>query len=134
MIRKKGFDTSRYLSAQIKRIMERVNQFDTLYLEFGGKLRYDHHASRVLPGFAVDTKVQMLKKLGNDIEIIHCISAKDIERRKIRRDFNSFKTLSGTCTGPGVNNFNCEPFSLLKCISVIIVSIFLLIIIFSMIL
>lgn len=87
MIRKKSFDTSRYLSAQIKRIMERVNQFDTLYLEFGGKLRYDHHASRVLPGFAVDTKVQMLKKLGNNIEIIHCISAKDIERRKIRRDF-----------------------------------------------
>ncbi|MBY8998595.1 MAG: DUF1846 family protein [Candidatus Thorarchaeota archaeon] len=87
MIRKKGFDTSRYLSAQIQRIMERVNQFDKLYLEFGGKLRYDHHASRVLPGFAVDTKVQMLKKLGNNIEIIHCISAKDIERRKIRRDF-----------------------------------------------
>ena len=87
MIRKKGFDTSKYLSAQIKRIMERVNQFDKLYLEFGGKLRYDHHASRVLPGFALDTKVQMLKKLGNDVEIIHCISAKDIERRKIRRDF-----------------------------------------------
>jgi uncharacterized protein (UPF0371 family) len=87
MIRKTGFDTSRYLSAQIQRIVERVNQFDKLYLEFGGKLRYDHHASRVLPGFAVDTKVQMLKKLGNNIEIIHCISAKDIERRKIRRDF-----------------------------------------------
>ncbi len=87
MIRKKGFDTSKYLSAQINQIMERVNQFDTLYLEFGGKLRYDHHASRVLPGFALDTKVQMLKKLGDNIEIIHCISAKDIERRKIRRDF-----------------------------------------------
>jgi len=87
MIRKKGFDTTLYLSAQIRQIMERVNQFDTLYLEFGGKLRYDHHASRVLPGFDVDTKVQMLKQLGNDIEIIHCISAKDIERRKIRRDF-----------------------------------------------
>jgi uncharacterized protein (UPF0371 family) len=87
MIRKIGFDTSRYLSAQIKRIMERVSQYDKLYLEFGGKLRYDHHASRVLPGFAVDTKVQMLKKLGSNIEIIHCISAKDIERRKIRRDF-----------------------------------------------
>ena len=87
MIRKKGFDTSRYLSAQIKRIMDRVNQFDKLYLEFGGKLRYDHHASRVLPGFELDTKVQMLKKIGNNIEIIHCISAKDIERRKIRRDF-----------------------------------------------
>ncbi|MFW9968080.1 MAG: DUF1846 domain-containing protein [Candidatus Thorarchaeota archaeon] len=87
MIRKKGFDTSQYLSAQIKRIMERVNHFDKLYLEFGGKLRYDHHASRVLPGFELDTKVQMLKKLGDNIEIIHCISAKDIERRKIRRDF-----------------------------------------------
>ncbi len=87
MIRKRGFDTSQYLSAQVKRIMDRVNQFDKLYLEFGGKLRYDHHASRVLPGFAIDTKVQMLKKLGNDVEIIHCISAKDIERRKIRRDF-----------------------------------------------
>jgi len=87
MIRKIGFDTSRYLSAQIKRIQERVNQFDKLYLEFGGKLRYDNHASRVLPGFAIDTKVQLLKKLGNNVEIIHCISAKDIERRKIRRDF-----------------------------------------------
>jgi uncharacterized protein (UPF0371 family) len=87
MIRKKGFDTSQYLSAQIKRIMERVNHFDKLYLEFGGKLRYDHHASRVLPDFALDTKVQMLKNLGDNVEIIHCISAKDIERRKIRRDF-----------------------------------------------
>ncbi|MHA1907347.1 MAG: DUF1846 domain-containing protein [Candidatus Thorarchaeota archaeon] len=87
MIKEKGFDTAKYLSAQVKRIMERVNQFDKLYLEFGGKLRYDHHASRVLPGFELDTKVQMLKKLGKDVEIIHCISAKDIERRKIRRDF-----------------------------------------------
>ena len=67
--------------------MDRVTKFDKLYLEFGGKLRYDHHASRVLPGYALDTKVQMLKKLGNNIEIVHCISAKDIERRKIRRDF-----------------------------------------------
>jgi uncharacterized protein (UPF0371 family) len=87
MIRKKGFETSKYLSAQIRRIMERVNHFDKLYLEFGGKLRFDHHASRVLPGFELDTKVQMLKKLGDNVEIIHCISAKDIERRKIRRDF-----------------------------------------------
>ncbi len=87
MIRKKGFDTSRYLSAQIQRIMDRVNRFDKLYLEFGGKLRFDHHASRVLPGYELDTKVRMLKKLGKNIEIIHCISAKDIERRKIRRDF-----------------------------------------------
>ncbi len=78
MNRKRGFDTTRYLSVQVRRIMDRVNQFDKLYLEFGGKLRYDHHASRVLPGFDVDTKVKMLKKLGDNIEIIHCISAKDI--------------------------------------------------------
>ena len=87
MIRRRGFDTGRYLSAQVRRIMERVDQYDKLYLEFGGKLRYDHHASRVLPGFEVDTKVQMLRKLGDQAEIVHCISAKDIERRKVRRDF-----------------------------------------------
>jgi len=87
MIRKIGFDTKRYLAAQIGRILERVSLFDKLYLEFGGKLRYDYHASRVLPGFEVDTKVQMLRRLGDKIEMVYCISAKDIERRKIRRDF-----------------------------------------------
>ena len=87
MNRQIGFDTEKYLNAQIKRITERVSQYDKLYLEFGGKLRYDHHASRVLPGFDLDTKIQMLRKLGDDLEIIHCISAKDIESRKIRRDF-----------------------------------------------
>ncbi len=87
MNRQIGFDTEKYLEAQIKRILERVSQYDKLYLEFGGKLRYDHHASRVLPGFKLDTKIQMLRKLGDGLEIIHCISAKDIEGRKIRRDF-----------------------------------------------
>ncbi len=87
MNRQIGFDTEKYLEAQINRILERVNQYDKLYLEFGGKLRYDHHASRVLPGFKLDTKIQMLRKLGENLEIIHCISAKDIEGRKIRRDF-----------------------------------------------
>ncbi len=87
MIRKKGFDTRRYLKAQIRRIQERVSLFDKLYLEFGGKLYYDHHAARVLPGFELDTKVQMLQGLGDGIEMVHCISAKDIEGRKIRRDF-----------------------------------------------
>jgi len=87
MIREVGFDTEKYLAVQIRKIIERVSFFDKLYLEFGGKLRYDHHASRVLPGFAIDTKVQMLRGLGDQIELIHCISAKDIERRKIRRDF-----------------------------------------------
>jgi len=87
MIREIGFDTKKYLSVQIKKILDRVSLFDKLYLEFGGKLCYDYHASRVLPGFDVDTKVQMLRRLEKKIEIIHCISAKDIEGRKIRRDF-----------------------------------------------
>jgi len=87
MIRKIGFDTERYLDVQVRKILDRVSLFDKLYLEFGGKLRYDYHASRVLPGFDVDTKAQLLRRLGNKVEIIHCISAKDIEGRKIRRDF-----------------------------------------------
>jgi uncharacterized protein (UPF0371 family) len=87
MIREIGFDTDKYLEAQVQKILERVSFFDRLYLEFGGKLRYDHHASRVLPGFNLDTKVRMLKRLGERMEIVHCISAKDIEGRKIRRDF-----------------------------------------------
>jgi len=87
MVRKIGFDTEKYLDVQVEKILERVSFFDKLYLEFGGKLRYDHHASRVLPGFDLDTKVRMLKRLGEKVEIIHCISAKDIEGRKIRRDF-----------------------------------------------
>jgi uncharacterized protein (UPF0371 family) len=87
MIREIGFDTKEYLDAQVRKILDRVSLFDKLYLEFGGKLRYDSHASRVLPGFDVDTKAQMLRRLGKNVEIIHCISAKDIEGRKIRRDF-----------------------------------------------
>jgi uncharacterized protein (UPF0371 family) len=87
MKRQNGFNTEKYLKAQIERIKERVSYYDRLYLEFGGKLRYDHHASRVLPGFELDTKIQMLRKLGNNLEIIHCISSKDIQGRKIRRDF-----------------------------------------------
>ncbi len=63
MIREQGFDTKRYLTAQVQKILERVALFDKLYLEFGGKLRYDNHASRVLPGFELDTKVQMLRRL-----------------------------------------------------------------------
>jgi uncharacterized protein (UPF0371 family) len=87
MIKKIGFDTKKYLNAQIEKILDRVSLFDKLYLEFGGKLCYDYHASRVLPGFDVNTKVQLLRQLREKIEIIHCVSAKDIEGRKIRRDF-----------------------------------------------
>ena len=61
MIRKKGFDTSRYLSAQVKSIVERVNKYDKLYLEFGGKLRYDQHASRCYQDSMLTPKFRCLK-------------------------------------------------------------------------
>ena len=83
MIRKIGFDTEEYLRAQIEKILDRVALFDKLYLEFGGKLCYDYHASRMLPGFDVNTKVQMLRQLREKIEIIHCVSAKDIEGQPV---------------------------------------------------
>lgn len=81
-----SFDTEKYLIAQTEKIQERVSKFQKLYLEFGGKLCYDMHAARVLPGYRKTAKIELLKKLG-DIEIFYCISAQDIEKGKIRRDF-----------------------------------------------
>ncbi|MBW2977173.1 DUF1846 domain-containing protein [Candidatus Woesearchaeota archaeon] len=81
-----GFDSSKYLKEQTNKILERVGKFEKLYLEFGGKLCYDMHATRVLPGYEPNTKVELLKKLG-DIEIIYCVSAKDIAKGRVRRDF-----------------------------------------------
>jgi len=85
-MQKIGFDTNKYIKEQTKRILERVSKFERLYLEFGGKLCYDLHAARVLPGYKSTAKVELLKKLG-DIVIIYCVSAKDIERGRVRRDF-----------------------------------------------
>lgn len=86
---KKGFDNKKYLKLQTENILKRIEQFDNkLYIEFGGKLFDDLHASRVLPGFEPDAKVQILKKLKNKSEIIFVISAADIERNKIRADFS----------------------------------------------
>ena len=83
-----GFDNEKYLSEQSFEIINRTKQFDNkLYLEFGGKIICDYHASRVLPGFAPDVKVQLLNKIKNQAEIILCIYAGDIERKKIRADF-----------------------------------------------
>ena len=74
-----GFDNDRYLKIQSEHIKERINQFgDKLYLEFGGKLFDDYHASRVLPGFAPDSKLQMLMQLADVAEIVIVISAADI--------------------------------------------------------
>lgn len=82
-----GFDNKKYLNMQSEHIRERINQFDNkLYLEFGGKLFDDYHASRVLPGFAPDSKLHLLKQLSDQAEIVIVISAKDIEKNKIRGD------------------------------------------------
>lgn len=82
-----GFDNEKYLKMQSEHIRERIGQFDDkLYLEFGGKLFDDYHASRVLPGFAPDSKLHLLKQLSDQAEIVIVISAKDIEKNKVRGD------------------------------------------------
>lgn len=84
---KSGFDPQKYIEEQSKYILERVNNYDKLYLEFGGKLIGDKHAKRVLPGFDEDAKIKLLQKLKDQIEIIICVYAGDIERNKIRGDY-----------------------------------------------
>ncbi|MBE6737427.1 MAG: DUF1846 domain-containing protein [Ruminococcaceae bacterium] len=83
----KGFDNKKYLQMQSECIKERINQFGgKLYLEFGGKLYDDNHASRVLPGFEPDSKLQMLMQLKDQAEIVIIINAGDIEKNKVRGD------------------------------------------------
>ncbi len=84
---KKGFNNDAYLNMQYKRICERVSMFSKLYLEFGGKLFDDYHAARVLPGFNPNVKMQLLERFKDIAEIIICVSAEDIEKKKIREDF-----------------------------------------------
>lgn len=84
---KTGFDPQKYIEEQSKYILERVNNYDKLYLEFGGKLIGDKHAKRVLPGFDEDAKIKLLQKLKDQAEIVICVYAGDIERNKIRGDF-----------------------------------------------
>lgn len=81
-----GFDNDAYIQKQTESIRKRVERFDKLYLEFGGKLFDDFHASRVLPGFDINGKVKLLAELKDQAEIILCISAKSIEQNKIRAD------------------------------------------------
>lgn len=83
-----GFDSEKYLKVQSEKIEERINMFDNkLYLEFGGKIFDDYHAARVLPGFKPDAKIKLLQKFKNDLEVIFCINAADIEKSKIRADY-----------------------------------------------
>ncbi len=85
---KKGFDNEHYIREQTAKIVERVRQFDNkLYLEFGGKLLYDFHAARVLPGYDANVKMRLIRELKDKADILLCIYAGDIERKKIRADF-----------------------------------------------
>jgi uncharacterized protein (UPF0371 family) len=84
---KYGFDNDKYIRIQSEHIKERIAQFKgKLYLELGGKLFDDHHASRVLPGFKPDSKLTMLSQLSSQAEIVIVISAVDIEKNKVRQD------------------------------------------------
>ena len=82
-----AFDNEKYVQMQSAKIKERIQQFDNkLYLEFGGKLFDDFHASRVLPGFQPDSKIKMLMELKDSVEIVIVINATDIEKNKVRSD------------------------------------------------
>ena len=85
-MKKTGFDNDLYLKTQSEHIMARIAKFGKLYLEFGGKLFDDYHASRVLPGFKPDSKITMLKQLRDQTEIVIAINADDIEKNKVRGD------------------------------------------------
>lgn len=88
MVDRIGFDNDKYLKEQTAAILERVAKFDNkLYLEFGGKIIFDFHAARVLPGFDPNVKMRLLQKLKDKADILLCIYAGDIERKKIRADF-----------------------------------------------
>lgn len=83
-----GFDNEKYLHEQSEAILNRVSRFnDKLYLEMGGKILYDYHAARVLPGFDPNVKIRLLQKLKDKIDVILCVHAGDLERNKVRADF-----------------------------------------------
>ncbi len=82
-----GFDHEKYLKEQSKYILERVEKFDKLYLEFGGKLMGDLHAKRILPGFDENAKIKVLQNIKDQVEVVICVYAGDIERNKVRGDF-----------------------------------------------
>ena len=88
-MKKEAFDNNKYLKIQRESILKRISKFgDKLYLEFGGKLFDDYHASRVLPGFHPDSKLQMLLQLADVAEIVIVISAVDIEKNKVKWEWS----------------------------------------------
>lgn len=121
-MKKTGFDNDKYLQMQSKHIRERISHFgDKLYLEFGGKLFDDYHASRVLPGFKPDSKLQMLLQLKDDAEIIMVISASDIEKNKVNgnlgitygadviRLYNEFTKIGLYVSSVVITQYECNP-------------------------
>ena len=101
-----GFDNEKYLQMQSDKIRERIGQFGgKLYLEFGGKLFDDYHASRVLPGFAPDSKVKMLLQMKDSAEIVIVISADAIEKNKRRGDLGiTYDRMSCASSMPSVGS------------------------------
>ena len=119
---KKAFSNDIYIEKQAKEIKERIKRFDgKLYLEFGGKLFDDFHASRVLPGFQPDVKIKLLQSMKDQAEIIFCISADDIEKTKVRADLgisydmdvlrliDEFKSMGIDVNSIVVNKYNHQP-------------------------
>jgi len=119
---KQAFSNDIYIEKQSKEIKERIKRFDgKLYLEFGGKLFDDFHASRVLPGFKPDTKIKLLQSMADQAEIIFCISADDIEKTKVRADLgisydmdvlrliDEFKAMGIAVNSIVINKYNHQP-------------------------
>ncbi|MBE0461556.1 MAG: DUF1846 domain-containing protein [Candidatus Aminicenantes bacterium] len=121
-MKKTGFINEKYLKEQTSAILERVEMFNNkLYLEFGGKLLFDHHAARVLPGYDPNVKVRLLQELKDKSEILLCIYAGDIERKKLRADFgitydvdalkliDEIRDLGLTVSGVVITRFDNQP-------------------------
>jgi uncharacterized protein (UPF0371 family) len=117
-----GFDNEKYLLEQSAAILDRVAKFgDKLYLEFGGKLIFDYHAARVLPGYDPNVKIKLLQRLKDKIEIVFCVSAQDVAKGRIRGDFGitydvaTLKTIDDLrdydlpVTAVSINRFSGEP-------------------------
>ena len=120
-----GFDNEKYLTEQSRAILERVAEFgDKLYLEFGGKLMFDYHAARVLPGYDANVKIKLLQRLRDKIEIIFCVSAEDIAKGRLRGDFgitydvatlkslDDLRSMDLPVTAVSINRFSGQPAAL----------------------
>lgn len=119
---KKSFDNKLFIKLQSEKILERVNQFgDKLYIEFGGKLFDDYHASRVLKGYEIDSKVKVLSKIKNKVEMLLVINADDIENNKARSDIgityesdvfrliDKIESNGLTCNSVVITHYNHQP-------------------------